>query len=73
MIIVTGANGHLGRAIVEGLLTYLPADQIVASVATLLRQQRSPNEGCMFAQGLLRSKGVDGGLRRSNTSTGDLR
>ena len=32
MIVVTGANGQLGRAVVEGLLTRLPADGIVASV-----------------------------------------
>ncbi len=32
MIVVTGANGQLGRAIVEGLLTRLPANRIVASV-----------------------------------------
>ena len=32
MIVVTGANGQLGRAVVEGLLTRLPADRIVASV-----------------------------------------
>ncbi len=32
MIVVTGATGQLGRAVVEGLLTRLPADRIVASV-----------------------------------------
>lgn len=32
MIVVTGATGHLGRGIVEGLLRRIPADQIVASV-----------------------------------------
>jgi uncharacterized protein YbjT (DUF2867 family) len=32
MIIVTGANGQLGRAVVEGLLARLPADRIVACV-----------------------------------------
>lgn len=32
MIVVTGANGQLGRAVVEGLLTRLPANRIVASV-----------------------------------------
>ena len=32
MIVVSGANGQLGRAVVEGLLTRLPADRIVASV-----------------------------------------
>ncbi|ACB95517.1 SDR family oxidoreductase [Beijerinckia indica] len=32
MIVVTGANGQLGKAIIEGLLRRLPADQIIASV-----------------------------------------
>ena len=32
MIIVTGANGQLGGAVVTQLLTRLPANQIVASV-----------------------------------------
>ena len=32
MIVVTGANGQLGRAVVERLLTRVPADRIVASV-----------------------------------------
>lgn len=32
MIVVTGATGHLGNAIVESLLRRLPADQIIASV-----------------------------------------
>lgn len=32
MIVVTGASGQLGRGVVEGLLTRVPADQIVASV-----------------------------------------
>jgi len=32
MIVVTGAAGKLGRAVVEGLLTRLPANRIVASV-----------------------------------------
>lgn len=32
MIVVTGANGHLGRAVVEELLIRIPADRIVASV-----------------------------------------
>lgn len=43
MIIVTGANGQLGQAVVEGLLTYLPADQIVASV-------RDPAKATALAQ-----------------------
>ena len=32
MIVVTGATGQLGRAVVEGLLTRLPASEIIASV-----------------------------------------
>ena len=32
MIVVTGATGQLGSAVVEGLLARLPADRIVASV-----------------------------------------
>lgn len=32
MIVVTGANGHLGRAVVEGLLRLLPAERIGVSV-----------------------------------------
>ncbi|WIX89817.1 SDR family oxidoreductase [Amycolatopsis sp. DG1A-15b] len=34
MIVVTGATGHLGRLVVEGLLEKLPADQVVAAVRT---------------------------------------
>lgn len=32
MIVVTGASGQLGRGVIEGLLSRLPADRIVASV-----------------------------------------
>lgn len=32
MIVITGANGHLGRGIVTHLLAHLPADQIAVSV-----------------------------------------
>ena len=32
MIVVTGASGQLGRAVIEGMLGRLPADRIVASV-----------------------------------------
>ena len=35
MIVVTGATGQLGRAVVEGLLARLPANQIGASVRDL--------------------------------------
>ena len=43
MIVVTGAAGQLGRAVVEGLLTRLPAGQIVASV-------RDPAKVTAFAE-----------------------
>ena len=32
MIVVTGATGQLGRGVIDGLLSRMPADQIVASV-----------------------------------------
>lgn len=34
MIVVTGATGHLGKLVVEGLLEKLPADRVVAAVRT---------------------------------------
>ncbi|MET8995536.1 SDR family oxidoreductase [Amycolatopsis sp. NPDC004169] len=34
MIVVTGATGHLGKLVVEGLLEKLPSDQVVAAVRT---------------------------------------
>ena len=42
MIVVTGANGQLGRAVAEGLITRLPAEQIVVSV-------RDPAKAAAFA------------------------
>lgn len=47
MIVVTGANGQLGRAIVERLLIRLPAHQVVATV-------RDPAEATALAE-----QGVD--------------
>jgi NAD(P)H dehydrogenase (quinone) len=41
MIAVTGANGHLGRLVVEGLTERVPAGQIVAAV-------RSPQKASSF-------------------------
>ncbi len=41
MIAVTGANGHLGRLVVEGLAERVPAGQIVAAV-------RSPQKASSF-------------------------
>lgn len=32
MIVVTGATGHLGRLVVEGLLAKVPAERIVPAV-----------------------------------------
>lgn len=32
MIVITGATGHLGRLVIEGLLAQIPADQIAAVV-----------------------------------------
>ena len=32
MVVVTGASGHLGKLIVEGLLEVLPASEVVAAV-----------------------------------------
>jgi NAD(P)H dehydrogenase (quinone) len=43
MIIVTGANGQLGRAVVEGLLTRVPAERIGVSV-------RDPGKAADLAQ-----------------------
>ncbi|MEO6089846.1 MAG: NAD(P)H-binding protein, partial [Umezawaea sp.] len=34
MIVVTGATGHLGKLVVEGLLQKVPANEIVAAVRT---------------------------------------
>ncbi len=41
MIAVTGANGHLGQLVIEGLVERLPANQIIAAV-------RSPNKTSGF-------------------------
>lgn len=43
MIVVTGATGHLGRGVVEGLLSRVPAGRIVASV-------RDPAKAAALAQ-----------------------
>lgn len=46
MIVVTGATGHLGKAVVESLLRRMPVDQVVASV-------RDPSKaGDLTAQGI---------------------
>lgn len=41
MIAVTGANGHLGQLVIEGLVERVPANQIVAAV-------RSPEKAFSF-------------------------
>jgi NAD(P)H dehydrogenase (quinone) len=43
MIIVTGANGHLGRGVVENLLARIPAERIVATV-------REPDQASALAE-----------------------
>ena len=42
MIAVTGANGHLGQLVIEGLVERVPANQIIAAV-------RSPEKASSFA------------------------
>ena len=41
MIAVTGANGHLGQLVIEGLVERVPANQIIAAV-------RSPEKASSF-------------------------
>jgi NAD(P)H dehydrogenase (quinone) len=41
MIAITGANGHLGRLVIEGLAERVPAKQIIAAV-------RSPKKAFSF-------------------------
>lgn len=43
MIIVTGASGHLGRAVAERLLELVPAGQI--GVASVTRKRRGNSKG----------------------------
>jgi len=35
MIAVTGANGHLGKLVIEGLIERVPTNQVIAAVRTL--------------------------------------
>jgi NAD(P)H dehydrogenase (quinone) len=51
MIIVTGANGQLGRAIVERLLTRVPAEQIGVSVRDLEKAQGLKERGVRVRRG----------------------
>ena len=41
MIAVTGANGHLGQLVIEGLVERVPVNQIIAAV-------RSPEKASSF-------------------------
>jgi NAD(P)H dehydrogenase (quinone) len=40
MIAVTGANGHLGQLVIEGLVERVPANQIIAAVRSLEKVSR---------------------------------
>jgi uncharacterized protein YbjT (DUF2867 family) len=51
MIIVTGANGQLGRAIVERLLTRIPAGQIGVSVRNPEKAQELKEQGVRVRRG----------------------
>jgi len=53
---VTGATGHLGKLVVEGLLEKLPADQVVAAV-------RTPEKAAGLAERLSFGKRLDGADR----------
>jgi uncharacterized protein YbjT (DUF2867 family) len=51
VIIVTGATGQLGRQIVEGLLTRIPADQVGVSVRDPRKAQTLADRGVRVRQG----------------------
>jgi NAD(P)H dehydrogenase (quinone) len=51
MIIVTGANGQLGRAIIERLLTRVPSEQIGVSVRDPYKAQALTQQGVRVRQG----------------------
>lgn len=51
MIIVTGATGQLGRQIVEGLLTRIPADQVGISVRDPRKAKAFADRGVRVRQG----------------------
>lgn len=51
MIIVTGANGQLGRAVVDRLLSHVPADRIGASVRNPDKAQALRDRGVRVRQG----------------------
>jgi NAD(P)H dehydrogenase (quinone) len=45
MIAITGANGHLGQLVIEGLLERVPANEIVATVRSLEKDSRLRTHG----------------------------
>jgi NAD(P)H dehydrogenase (quinone) len=45
MIAVTGANGHLGQLVIEGLLERVPPNQIIATVRSLEKVSRLRTRG----------------------------
>lgn len=51
MILVTGANGHLGRAIVDRLLTVLPTEQLAVSVREPARASELAERGVTVRRG----------------------
>jgi NAD(P)H dehydrogenase (quinone) len=51
MIIITGANGQLGRAVVERLLTRMPAEQIGVSVRNPEQAQELKQRGVRVRRG----------------------
>lgn len=51
MIVVTGANGQLGRQVVEHLLTRVPADQIGVSVRDPAQAQQLGQRGVRVCRG----------------------
>ena len=51
MIIVTGANGQLGRAVVEQLLTCVPAEQVGVSVREPEKAQELKGRGVRVRRG----------------------
>ncbi|GIL27754.1 NAD(P)H-binding protein [Actinocatenispora comari] len=51
MIVVTGATGGLGSAVVENLLDRVPADQIGVSVRDVTRARRFADRGVRVRQG----------------------
>lgn len=51
MIVVTGANGQLGRAVVERLLTRVPAEQVGVSVRDASKAQALADKGVRVREG----------------------